>query len=141
MQSRRLSLIEAMTSTAIGFVIALIATVLVLPLFGFPTSFGQSLGITAIYTVISVMRGYLVRRMFVRGAPQGQVLAEQVQCQCHYHVDQGGISVYVAGELAARINMNSEQLVGFAIDALRASREVRPQINRAICARYKREFL
>jgi hypothetical protein len=64
MQARRHSLLEACVSTAIGFGIAYLTTLLVLPLFGFRVTVGQSLWITLIFTVISVIRGYWVRRLF-----------------------------------------------------------------------------
>lgn len=65
-QSRRMSLIETVASIAIGFVVSLVLTALVLPAHGFEVTFAQNLQITAAFTVASIVRGYLVRRAFNR---------------------------------------------------------------------------
>lgn len=65
-QSRRMSLIETCASIAIGFVVSLAITAVVMPAYGHHVTLGQNLQITAIFTVASVARGYLVRRAFNR---------------------------------------------------------------------------
>ncbi len=62
-QSRRHSFIEAMAGTAIGFVISVLASMVVYPLFGHAFTLHQNIGITAIFTVLSIARGYAVRRL------------------------------------------------------------------------------
>ncbi len=64
MQTRSLSAIETITSTAIGFLVSWALTLLVLPMFGYDVSISHSVGITAVYTAASIIRGYLVRRAF-----------------------------------------------------------------------------
>ena len=64
-QSRLHSLIETLSSIAIGFVVSLGITAVVLPAYGLPVTWGQNLEITAIFTVASIVRGYAVRRVFV----------------------------------------------------------------------------
>jgi hypothetical protein len=59
-----MSLGEVCIGTAIGFVIAYLANAAVMPLFGHHVTAAENLGITAIFTVISILRGYLVRRVF-----------------------------------------------------------------------------
>lgn len=66
MQSRRLSAAEAVVSTAIGFAVSLALTVTVLPAFGYPVTAPDAWGITAVFTVASVLRSYVVRRVFAR---------------------------------------------------------------------------
>ena len=63
-QSRVMSLVEVMTSSLIGFVVSIFANWAVLPLFGMHPSFSQSMRITLIFMVISIIRAYLVRRFF-----------------------------------------------------------------------------
>lgn len=63
-QPRRLSAIEAVTGTGIGYVVAVLAQLAVFPLFGIAASVADNLAIAAVFTAISVARGYLVRRMF-----------------------------------------------------------------------------
>lgn len=65
-QSRRMSAVEALTSTAIGYGVAVATNAVVLPAFGFPVSVGQSFAIGAIFTAVSLARGYVVRRLFDR---------------------------------------------------------------------------
>ena len=61
-----MSAVEALTSTAIGYGVAVATNAVVLPAFGFPVSVGQSFVIGAIFTAVSLARGYLVRRLFDR---------------------------------------------------------------------------
>lgn len=63
-QTRSKSLLETVTSTAIGFVVSLLLTAAVLPAFGYPTTWAHDFWITMIFTVASVLRGYAVRRLF-----------------------------------------------------------------------------
>ena len=63
-QTRRSSLIEAVLSTAIGFAVSVVLTALVMPAYGHDVTFSQNLQITAIFTIASIVRGYLVRRWF-----------------------------------------------------------------------------
>jgi hypothetical protein len=63
-QSRRMSLAEALTSTAIGYGVAVGTQLVVFPAFGLPATLGDSLAIGAIFTVVSIIRGYAVRRLF-----------------------------------------------------------------------------
>jgi hypothetical protein len=63
-QSRVMSLVEVATSSLIGFVVSIFSNWAVLPLFGMHPSFHQSFWITLIFMVISIVRGYLVRRFF-----------------------------------------------------------------------------
>ena len=59
-----MSAVEAVTGTLIGFAVSLALTFTVLPLFGYAVTSSHAWGITAIYTVASVIRGYAVRRLF-----------------------------------------------------------------------------
>ncbi len=65
MQSRLESLIEVGANICIGFVISMFANMLILPMFGHghPT-FLNNLGMTAVFTVLSIVRGYVLRRWF-----------------------------------------------------------------------------
>lgn len=63
-QSRKGSAFEALTNIAIGIVVSMIANALVFPLFHFHPSGSQNVEITAIYTAISFVRSYLIRRMW-----------------------------------------------------------------------------
>lgn len=68
MQSRRRSLTEAITNTAIGYLVALATQYAAFPLFDIHVSHADHLGIAMIFTVVSVGRNYIVRRGFNRWA-------------------------------------------------------------------------
>ena len=59
-----MSALEAVVSTAAGFLVSLALTFTVLPVFGYAVTAGHAWGITAIYTAASLLRGYIVRRLF-----------------------------------------------------------------------------
>lgn len=63
-QSRLGSFFESMVNIVIGFVINLIANFLILPLIGFHITLSQNLYIGLLYTIISVIRSYCIRRWF-----------------------------------------------------------------------------
>ena len=64
MQSKRDSLIETLTNVGIGWFISFIANMLVLPLFGYNINLTDGVLISIIFTIISIIRGYMVRRWF-----------------------------------------------------------------------------
>lgn len=64
MQTRRQSLIETVAGVAIGFLLSIAASFVVYPLFGHSFTLSQNIGITIIFTVLSIARGYGVRRFF-----------------------------------------------------------------------------
>lgn len=64
MQSRRHSLLEACLNTLSGFVIAVLLQLAVNKYHNLPLTFGQSVGVTLIFTVASVVRSYIWRRIF-----------------------------------------------------------------------------
>lgn len=64
MQSRKHSLIESFSNVAIGYIISLISNILVFPLFDLHPSLMTNLKIGAIFTVISIVRSYYLRRLF-----------------------------------------------------------------------------
>lgn len=63
-QSRLLSAIESFTNTLVGYATAIVTQLIVFPLFDIHIQFHQNLMIGACFTVISMVRGYIVRRFF-----------------------------------------------------------------------------
>lgn len=66
MQSKRNSAFEAVTNVAIGYFVSVLANVLILPLFGYNVTIGDSFGIGLAFTAVSLARGYVLRRFFNR---------------------------------------------------------------------------
>jgi hypothetical protein len=48
----------------VGFIISLAATFVIFPLFGFESSFSKNLIVTLFFTVVRILRGYFIRRIF-----------------------------------------------------------------------------
>lgn len=57
-------MIEAVINVLIGYSISFAANALILPMYGFNISMTQNLSIGAIFTVISIVRSYIIRRYF-----------------------------------------------------------------------------
>ena len=68
-QSGLMSPVEAVTNTAIGYGIAIATQLAVFPLFGLQVTLAENLAIGVIFTAASVLRGYVLRRLFegIRG--------------------------------------------------------------------------
>lgn len=63
-QSRRMSLVEAVTNVLVGYGVAVATQMLVFPLFGLQATLQENLGLGLIFTVVSLVRSYLLRRAF-----------------------------------------------------------------------------
>lgn len=73
-QTRLGSMIEVLFNIAIGFAINWVANIWILPLYGFQITGGQAFSMGLIFTIISVVRSYIIRRYFnarLRAAAQG----------------------------------------------------------------------
>ena len=64
MQTRRFSFLESLVNVGIGYGVAVLTQVVVFPLFGIRVPLRDNLVIGAVFTVISVVRSYTVRRVF-----------------------------------------------------------------------------
>lgn len=65
-QSRRMSAVEAVVNVAVGYVLAVLTQMAVFPVFGLTVRLDQHLGIALMFTSISLVRGYALRRFFNR---------------------------------------------------------------------------
>ena len=63
-QSRRMSLIEAITNVTVGYALAIVTQVLVFPWFDIETGLREHLTIGLAFVGVSLLRGYLLRRFF-----------------------------------------------------------------------------
>jgi len=64
MQSRWMSLVEAVTNVVVGYGLAVMTQIIVFPMFGLHASVGENLALGAIFTILSLIRGFLLRRLF-----------------------------------------------------------------------------
>ena len=63
-QSKRGSLIEAVTNTVVGYALAVATQFAVFPAFGLRVGVVENLGLGLIFTAVSLARGYALRRLF-----------------------------------------------------------------------------
>lgn len=63
-QSRFMSLVESLTNVTFGYGIAVLTQLMVFPLFGLCASLTQNLLMGVIFTIVSVARSYVLRRLF-----------------------------------------------------------------------------
>lgn len=66
-QSKAMSLLEAVVNTIVGLVVAMIATAAICKAYGIPMTWENNFIITLWMTVISIVRSYLLRRLFNLG--------------------------------------------------------------------------
>lgn len=63
-QSKKGSLVEILANVGSGYILAWLVSLYMFPLIGFDISIAQNTMTTSIFTVISVARGYVWRRLF-----------------------------------------------------------------------------
>jgi membrane protein implicated in regulation of membrane protease activity len=65
-QSRIMSGAEAIANVGVGFVLAVVGQVIVFPVVGLEASLRQTLQVGAAFTALSLLRSYVLRRLFNR---------------------------------------------------------------------------
>jgi hypothetical protein len=70
-QSRKASALEALANVALGYVLAVLTQVLVFPLFNLDVTFGDNLSIGLVFVGVSLLRSYVLRRLFERFRSNG----------------------------------------------------------------------
>lgn len=63
-QSRRASALESVINVLVGYSVAVLAKIAIFPLFGMEVDMADNLAIGALFTVISLVRSYCLRRLF-----------------------------------------------------------------------------
>ena len=63
-QTRAMSLIEVGTNVLVGYAMAVLAQILIFPIFGLQATLAQNLGIGLIFTGLSLVRSFALRRLF-----------------------------------------------------------------------------
>ena len=61
-----MSLVEAVISAMIGYLVAVATQFAVFPMFGLAVGVIQNLGIGVVFTAVSIARSYILRRLFER---------------------------------------------------------------------------
>lgn len=63
-QSRLMSLVEAVTNVAVGYGLAVVTQIIVFPWFGLEAALGEHMAIGVAFIAVSLVRSYLLRRLF-----------------------------------------------------------------------------
>lgn len=63
-QSRAMSFVESCINVLVGYGVAVLAQVAIFPVFGIRVSLADNLLIGAFFTVVSIGRSYVLRRLF-----------------------------------------------------------------------------
>lgn len=66
MQSRKHSALEAVANVLVGYGIAVASNLLVMPAFGYHITASEAAGMGLVFTGISLVRSYALRRLFNR---------------------------------------------------------------------------
>jgi len=66
MQTRKQSLIEAWINVAVGYLVALGTQLIIFPMLGIVVHIRQNITIGIVFTVVSLVRSYILRRLFNR---------------------------------------------------------------------------
>tara|TARA_R110000765_G_scaffold3218_4_gene10076 strand:- start:707 stop:910 length:204 start_codon:yes stop_codon:yes gene_type:complete len=64
MQSKKMSFIESLTNVTVGYLVAVGANYIVLPMFGYMVDIADSFYIGLVFMAIAMIRSYLLRRLF-----------------------------------------------------------------------------
>ena len=63
-QSRMMSLVEAVTNVAVGYGLAVVTQIIVFPWFGLEAALGEHMAVGVAFVAVSLVRSYLLRRLF-----------------------------------------------------------------------------
>ncbi len=64
MQSKKMSFIESLTNVIVGYLVAVGANYIILPMFGYMVNVADSFYIGIVFMAIAIVRSYLLRRLF-----------------------------------------------------------------------------
>lgn len=65
-QTRKHSAVEAVSNVVIGYGVAILAQIVIFPLFGLYVPLNDNLLMGAFFTLVSLIRSYVLRRLFNR---------------------------------------------------------------------------
>jgi len=79
-QTKKQSFIESLTNVAIGYVISLASIFILFPLLGINSSISKNLIITLYFTILSILRSYVIRRYFNNKEPKDSLNIKKRFC-------------------------------------------------------------
>ncbi len=64
MQTKKHSLLESLTNVIVGLLMSFLTQLVIYPILNIEVSLNQNIIITAVFFIISFVRGYVIRRIF-----------------------------------------------------------------------------
>jgi len=64
MQTKKHSLLESLTNVIVGLLMSFLTQLIIYPFLDIKVSLNQNIIITAVFFIISFVRGYVIRRIF-----------------------------------------------------------------------------
>ena len=64
MQTKKHSLLESLTNVIVGLLMSFLTQLIIYPFLDIEVSLNQNIIITAVFFIISFVRGYVIRRIF-----------------------------------------------------------------------------
>ncbi len=64
MQTKKHSLLESLANVIVGLLMSFLTQLIIYPILGIEVSLNQNIIITAVFFIISFVRGYVIRRIF-----------------------------------------------------------------------------
>jgi len=64
MQTRLMSMVETITNVAVGLIVSFLSQVVIFKYYDIHISLAQNLELTLYFTVVSIIRSYVLRRFF-----------------------------------------------------------------------------
>ena len=61
-----MSLIRAASNVTVGYALAVVTQIVTFPWFGLKASLGENVALGLVFTAVSLIRGYALRRMFTQ---------------------------------------------------------------------------
>jgi len=71
MQSKRESIVEVIINVFVGYILNLLIQITLFPFFDIHISISDNMLLTLLFTTISMIRGYLIRRFFNKRSNNG----------------------------------------------------------------------
>jgi hypothetical protein len=63
-QPKKYSILESIINTSMGYLLGVLTQIIIFPLYGLTVSLNNMMSITAIFTMVSFLRSYILRRLF-----------------------------------------------------------------------------
>ena len=118
-QSRKMSMVEAATNVVVGYVLAILTQLTVFPLFDLEAALSEHLAIGAAFVAVSLVRGYVLRRLFVSiGRPEKALHGGALESNIQTLNQRPDTQIVAPSSLSAIRDVGSAQIDAWEAPAL-----------------------